>query len=292
MTNKYVVPKLAGIPVSQLKSEHLRELLTTIESTPAMIGGRVPRALSGSEEATPEDRRKRQITANNTLSFVKSALEMAWEEGKIADNNPWRRVKRFRRVDRSRTKFLTLDQVRQLLQVSSPEMRRLILAAVYTGARISEILALRVQDVCTHRRAIYVEPQKTYRGRHVALPDEAYDFFNEIAQGKRPQDRLLIRDKGTPWVSSCLPAQKIKTAYEDIGLPKCYVFHSLRHTYATQLILCGTPLVVIARQMGHANIMSVVRFYLHCVDDFYDDELREKFKPDLRRNLIISPPDD
>ncbi len=290
MTNRFVLPKLAGIPTSELTADDLRDLMTTIEATPPMVGGRVWDTLDDPSLLSNEARRKRRVTANNTLSFVKSALEMAWEENKIKDNNAWRRVRRFRRIDRARTNFLTWDQVRDLLRVSAPEMRRLILAAVYTGARITELLGLRAQDIMAHRMAIYVQPQKTYRGRHVALPDEAYEFFKEVAIGMRPNDKLLVRDNGQPWVSSKLPAAKIKTAYQKIGLPCSFVFHTLRHTYASQLIQSGTPLVVIARQMGHANIMTVVRFYLHCADDFYDDELRKTFNPRLRGNLNIFPP--
>jgi len=266
----------------------LRGLLTYIESTPPKVGGKDCNAPVDPELLDREVRRKRRVTANNTFSMVRSALNMAWAEGKAKNDDAWRRVKRFRAVDRARPDYLTLDECKRVLKVSSPELRRIVLAALYTGGRITELMELRAKDLNRQRMAIYIRPLKVYRARHVALPVEGYAFFEELAAGKGAMDRLLQRDNGTRWIATNYPAVLIKRAYKAAGLPATYVFHSLRHTYATLLMQAGTPVVVVARQLGHANILSVVRTYAHCVDDFFDEELRKRFKPGLRGNFDIA----
>jgi integrase/recombinase XerD len=289
MTNRYIVPRLAGIPVADLTSDDLRCLMLEIESTPAMIGSRVREFTVPPETMEKDVRRRRQVTANNTFSMLRTALDMAWQEGKVADDGAWRRVKRFRNVDKARVEFLTHDEACSLLAICPPELRRIILAALYTGGRVTELLELRVRDLNRERMAIYIHPLKTYRGRHVALPEEGYAFFEELAQARGGAEKLLVRDSGVPWTSSSGPSSMLKAVCKQIGLSDKIVFHSLRHTYASWLIQAGTPVVVVARQLGHSNINTVVRTYAHCADDFYDEELRKRYRPHLRGSLDIRP---
>jgi integrase/recombinase XerD len=287
MTNRYIVPRLASIPVDELSSDDLRALMLEIESTPAMIGSRVHGYTVVPETMDKDARRRRRVTANNTFSMLRTALDMAWQEGKVTDDGAWRRVKRFRNVDKARVEFLSHDEACSLLTICSPELRRIILAALYTGCRVTELLQMRARDLNRQRMAIYVHPLKTYRGRHVALPQEGYAFFEELALGKGGAEKLLVRDSGVPWASSSRPSSLLKVACKVLGLSDRIVFHSLRHTYASWLIQAGTPVVVVARQLGHSNINSVVRTYAHCADDFYDEELRKRYQPHLRGSLDI-----
>lgn len=57
------------------------------------------------------------------------------------------------------------------------------------------------------------------------------------------------------------------------------MFHGLRHTYASQLVQAGTPLPIVARQLGHANTDTVSRTYGHlsCID--IERELERRFAP-------------
>lgn len=140
-------------------------------------------------------------------------------------------------------------------------------------------------DLLEARMAIYVHPIKSYRGRTIALPDEGYHFFKSLARGKGKQDLLLVRQSGKPWSTSYL-SEKFRPLVRKLGLADTFVFHCLRHTYASLLLQAGTPPVVVARQLGHLNMLTVIRTYSHVVDDFYDTELRQRFKPNF-----LSEPD-
>ena len=203
---------------------------------------------------------------------------MAFGDGKIASNAAWRHVKIFRRVNRARADILSWEQAKRLVDLSSPELRPLILAALYTGCRLSELFQMRVGDIDPSRAAIYVRPVKCYRGRTIALPEEGYAFFKVLGDGHDNDSPLIRRDRGWPWTTGYVAA-RFKLLGQKAGLPKSFVFHCLRHTYASLLLRANTPPIVVARQLGHLNMETTLRTYAHVTDDFMDYEFRSRYKP-------------
>jgi hypothetical protein len=96
-----------------------------------------------------------------------------------------------------------------------------------------------VADVATHVFGIYVAPSKTYRSRYVYLPDEGMAFFLRQRDTRDPTDWLFPNAAGRPWANNY--RHLFKDAVRRAGLSDRIVFHSLRHTYASQLVQAGTP---------------------------------------------------
>ena len=182
----------------------------------------------------PGVRCKRRITANNTFTDFRSALNMAFGDGKVASNAAWSYVKIFRRVDRARTDILTWEQAKRLVDLATPEFRRLILAALYTGCRLSELFQMQVGDIETTRAAIYVRPVKCYRGRTIAFQTKDTSSSRLLAGGRS------TRQPAHPPVSGLAMDDELRGgALQADGpenrLPGSFVFHCLRHTYASLL---------------------------------------------------------
>ena len=51
-------------------------------------------------------------------------------------------------------------------------------------------------------------------------------------------------------------------------------FHTLRHTWASLAVMAGVPLMVVAKNLGHANTRMVDMHYGHLADDFVADAIR------------------
>lgn len=284
-TNTYIIPLLGGVPCDDLTIQQCRSLLHHIESTVVSRRGGTNLITVDPETLDPEIRRRRRITANNAYTEFRSALNMAYAEGKIASNNSWRRVKIFRTVYRARPDILTWEQARRLVDIASPELKPLILAGLYTGCRITELYRLKVGDIDRTRAAIYIRPGKNFRGRTIALPDEGYEFFKALADGQPATALLIRRRQNWPWTHS-YTSKHFKKLTHQLGLPDSFVFHCLRHTYASLLLRANTPPVVVARQLGHLNAETTLRTYAHVTDDFMDHEFRRCFKP-----ALLSQPD-
>ena len=234
-------------------------------------------------------RRKRRITANDTFTDLRSALNMAFGDGHIESNAAWRHVEIFQRAShRARVDILTWEQAKRMVEIARPEFRRLILAALYTGCRITEIFKMRVGDLENSRAAIYVNPVKSYRGRTIALPDEGYQFFRSLAEGRNNDCALVPRNGEWPWTTGYV-ATHFRPLCKAVGVPETFVFHSLRHTYASLLFRAGTPPIVVARQLGHLNMMTTIRTYAHVTDDFMDHEFRSRFKPGFLTSPDLFP---
>ena len=108
--------------------------------------------------------------------------------------------------------------------------------------------------------------------RHIELTAEGLDFFNEITAGRPGGDLLFHRD-GSAWGKShqqrplseaCRAAQIIPTAS----------FHTLRHTHASLMIMDGVPLMVVARNLGHADTRMVEKHYGHMAASYVREAIR------------------
>jgi integrase len=69
-------------------------------------------------------------------------------------------------------------------------------------------------------------------------------------------------------------------------------FHGLRHTYASLAVMNGAPLLVIAKNLGHADTRMVERHYGHLAPSYIADAIRAaapKFGIEPRRNVATLP---
>ena len=93
-------------------------------------------------------------------------LAMTW--GK-ATSNPVKKV-RFAREDNGRIRMLSPDEETRLLAHCGAQLKPLVLAALHTGFRASELLSLTWEDLSFHRQMITVRAAYAKNGNAVACP--------------------------------------------------------------------------------------------------------------------------
>lgn len=178
---------------------------------------------------------------------------------------------------------LSRPECHRLLDRCDKPLHDLVLAALYTGCRVTELLRITAADVECDGPGIYIVPVKCYRPRFVFLPDEGLAFFRHLARGKEPRDPLFFNGAGYTWSTY---KYHFKQAVLAAGLPKEFCFHGLRHTYASQLIQAGAPVLVVSEQLGHRNCDKVIRTYGHMAPQVRLAEVRARF------TSLVSPPND
>jgi integrase len=170
---------------------------------------------------------------------------------------------------------------------SSPRLRVLAITALFTGMRLSEILALKDGRVDLERGVIQVrealEPTagginfkapKTRAGlRDVSLPAIVIEVLREhrrelletrmrLGLGRlAPEDLLFTSSDGGPAKPNTISVGWAQFAAR-IGMPEV-TFHALRHTHASQLIAQGVDIVTISKRLGHANPNVTLGIYAH-----------------------------
>ena len=193
--------------------------------------------------------------------MLKAALTRAFEdEGNgIPTDAAWRRVKPFRDVGRAREVHLEPAQATRLINSTAGAFRRLVTAALLTGARPPhELATLRVRDFHADLGALSVRDGKT-GPRDVVLTKEGIRFFQEISAGRAPDALLLPKNSGTAWGRGNHARYMIE-AVQRAKLPKDCTIYSLRHTHASQGLLNGMNIKLLAENMG-TSIRMIEQHY-------------------------------
>jgi integrase len=237
-----------------------------------------------------ETKRRRRASANRTLTVLKAALNRAWREGKVASDAEWRRVEPFENVDAARVRYLTIAEAKRLLNASEPDFRKLVQAALETGARYGELAALTVADFTPDAGTVGIRVSKTGKPRHVVLTDEGAAFFKQICVGRAGSDPMFTKSNGTAWKKSH-QSRPMADACKRAGIKPRIGFHGLRHSWASLAVMNGVPLLVIAKNLGHADTRMVEKHYGHLAPSYIADAIRAGapkfgFKPDKKLHQL------
>ncbi|MGN8022124.1 tyrosine-type recombinase/integrase [Phyllobacterium sp. 22229] len=277
LVNHHLVPTLASIPAHQFNGDLVRNFVRDVLETPPRYSRSKSAPKRPISNMTDEELRKRKKTVNTLLSILRVAVLMAWENGKIESERAWRCIRRLPLIERPRILHLNRDECRKLIDHCDPSLRQLVLGGLYTGCRITELIRMRVCDVGRDGPGVFVTPVKCYRERFVFLPNEGLSFFQNLTVGKLSDDLIFLKANGRPWYR-CDYKYVFKKAVIAAGLSHAFCFHGLRHTYASQLVAAGTPLLVISEQLGHRNAATVIRTYGHMAPQARLSEVRSRFE--------------
>lgn len=269
----HILPELGHLKVEDLTSDRIRKWHQKLAEKPARLRGGQLR-----EVKTEEQKRARKVTANRLLKDLKAALNRAFEDGLVENASAWSRVKGFHGVEAARARYLDYDELRRFLNACAPDFRELVRAAVYTGARISELASLRAEDFRPEAAAVHFRKTKTGAPRYVYLADEGLEYFEGLVFGRNPTDHLLVKADGEPWGRNH-HYRPMKDACEIAGIDPLG-FHQLRHTYASLYLMSGGSLVALAKQLGHTTTRMVEKHYGHLADSWRAEEAR-KHAPSL-----------
>jgi len=154
-------------------------------------------------------------------------------------------------------KPLTFEEY-QLLREQLPNNRRLLVdVAVYTGARASELFALRVDDFDFVRGRVHI------RGKKTAKSDRWVPLFPVLDELVRPQQ--LARRGGhllDPWHNAW---KDLRAACSRAGIEPRSVL-DFRHTFASWLKQAGCDSKAVGALMGHTTGKMVDEVYGHLDD--------------------------
>ncbi len=175
-------------------------------------------------------------------------------------------------------KFLSAEDVERLLHAPDTSTARglrdraLIELLYATGLRVSELVALRPQDL--HLDAGYLTTTgKGDKERVVPVGDEAGAWVTRYVREARPallgsrnSPRLFVNARGGGPGITRVGFWKILKGYgKTVGISRQISPHVLRHSFATHLLERGADLRAIQMMLGHADL-STTQIYTHILD--------------------------
>jgi integrase len=272
----HLLPKLGEIQCDRLTTGEIQKWLRDLATTPALLRSRKDAKKRNVREIDKGDAdavRRRRSSANRTLTVLKAALNRAWRDGKVRSDDAWRRVEPFEEADAARVRYLTVSEAKRLLNACDPAFRTLAQAALVTGARYSELAALRAADFNPDSGTVHIRTSKSGKGRHVVLNEEGAALFKSLAAGKSGDALLLAKADASQWGKSH-QARPMADACDRAKIKPAASFHILRHTWASLSVMAGAPLMVVARNLGHSDTRMVERHYGHLAPSFIADAIR------------------
>lgn len=142
-----------------------------------------------------------------------------------------------------------------------------------TGCRFGELAALRVHDFNPDSATLHIRTSKSGKSRHVVLNDEGVELFARLTAGRPGAELMLRKRDGDRWGKSNQTRPMAQACARAKVEPPAN-FHCLRHTYASHAVMAGAPLIVVARNLGHADTRMVEKHYGHLSASYIADEIR------------------
>jgi integrase len=293
----FIRPKLGGLEVATLAAKKLKAWRDGLAEAAPRLRTRKGEAQKYREMADDDDaddvKRARRSSANRTWTLLRAALNHAFATGEVASDIAWRKVRPFKNVDSARVLYLTLAECKRLINACDADFRKLVQAALLTGARYGGLAKLTVADFNPDAGTLRVTTRKgdgSIKVFHVHLTDEGARFFKQTCTGKASMDRIFVKDDGDAWGKSH-QQRPIAEASERAKINPPANFNVTRHTYASHSVMNGVPLMVVSKNLGHADTRMVEKHYGHLAPSFIADAIRAGaprigFKPDRKVAVI------
>lgn len=255
--------------------------------------------------------------SNSIISKIYGMLSTAYNQAvinNIVKTNPFLIKGAILRVksnkDDKKVDALTIDEQKAFineLEKSNDEYKDIFYIAMYTGARIGEVLGLFGSNINLKTNYIIIDKTltknendepivgkttKTYAGtREIPITKHLLPIISKYASDK---DELIFTKNNEIIAPATINShfKKIcknanirvlinsnKKVYREAGISNVNLktssvnTHMLRHTFATRCIEAGVSAVALSRILGHKDIQTTLNTYTSVFNKFKEDEL-------------------
>lgn len=238
------------------------------------------------------DMKERQLTGY-TVKIRRNALVNLFNcldtKGVISDN-PMKQLHIRPRLVEKAWPVLSLEEMGSLLagaekqyqSASLPRQKNIALRdkliieiLLATGMRACEVAALKVKDVDLEKGIVHIRGKGSnwyIKRNRTGLIDEKELLLDLAAYLKaRPAEGPLFpSEKGGHLISSSI-TMAVKRIAKHSGLNRRVTSHLLRHSFCSFLINQGADAFTVQRLMGHWQVETTLRFYLHLTPEEVKD---------------------
>lgn len=223
---------------------------------------------------TMQKKKRSPRSIEYVLATFRQTWNLARESGLTIVDSPSKKVK-LHKPDNDRKRYLTdeeADALLDALRVKSEQVYQVSLVSLDTGGRFSEVAGLTWGGIATEKGLITFSDTKMAGGtksRVVPMTTRLKDLFESMARGGK-SDFIFPDKKG------CVQGKISHTFYrvvndlklnEGVSDPRDkVVFHTMRHSYASNLVQAGVDLYPVQRLMGH-SVSKMTERYSHLSND-------------------------
>jgi integrase len=205
------------------------------------------------------------------LMSISHAFTIAVNEWGWLDDSPMRKVKN-PQLPRGRVRFLSDDERERLLiacrESVNPQLYICVVLALSTGMRKAELMSLEWTDLNLKDGYLILEETKNGQRRRVPLSGLGLELLKEHGKVRRLDTALLfpgLKDPKKPvGLQTSWETAKLRAGIDN------FVWHDLRHSCASYLLMNGASLGEIGLILGHSSPAMSQR-YSHLADSHVSD---------------------
>lgn len=203
-----------------------------------------------------EERKLKPRSRNRYLSSVSSMLNYAVKKEWL-EKNPASVVDNAKVIETQKIS-LSEDEVEELLNaINKPLIRVAVNFMAKSGLRINETVNLKLENVDFEKDLIYVINGKGKKNRNVPLAKSMRsDLVTYIDQIRDSDSPYFFATKKTGRLSAQYTNYELRKAVNSLGWKKTVTNHTLRRSFATNLLHKGVNIVTIQHLLGHASLKT------------------------------------
>ena len=216
-----------------------------------------------------------KTSVNIYLRSIRSMFNWGFKR-ELIKSNPFANagIKLYKVSDTDPEDYFSLEEIELILQTlkdESEEMWRLVVLALETGGRISELMALTGKDIDLQKAQVLFRGPTTKSGqrRYVPLRQEAVEKIK--LWGLKHKQRIF------KWKQATNPSKNFRELLKELNLWETSngtrSFHILWHTYASHLLMAGINIFTVSRWLGHSSVNVTEKHYGHLIPNAVEVKL-------------------
>ncbi len=201
-------------------------------------------------------------TINRRLNAIKHFFEYLMIEQELLETNPVK-PSHFQRIGKPLPKKLMQTQIKQLFgQITNTMDRALFLLMLRCGLRVSEVAKLKIYEIDWDQQSLLITQGKGRKDRCIFLSRDVVANLQEclvLRPAIVPDDLFFWNQKRKKELLSVKAIQKKMERYAKATgiVASC---HSLRHTFASNMLEEGAGIVSIKEFLGHSSVTASERY--------------------------------
>ncbi|RKX28592.1 MAG: hypothetical protein DRP46_08385 [Candidatus Zixiibacteriota bacterium] len=262
--------------LSQLSDEIIEEYKSFRKNSWVNPNGQMVKSKKEIKEYTRKGARSRTI--NLEVDGIKTMLNLAvrWQ---YLVKNPLTSVKSLKEDDRKPIRFLSENECKKFLEACPKTFHPIFFTLLHTGMRKAEIENLQWQDIDLKNRKILIRRKPDWNPktseREIPLSDALYKVLSNYRKrkGNPPKKEYAFNLKNSGHSHNILRRVLIKTA-KRAEIENFTKVHTLRHTFASHLVVKGIDLPTVGKLLGHTDIQTTM-VYAHLAPNHLVDAVNK-----------------
>ncbi|MHB1663954.1 MAG: tyrosine-type recombinase/integrase [bacterium] len=202
--------------------------------------------------------KEKSIVSSNRILAILQAMFTKANDWEFIGEDVLKRVRKVKLLkgENKRLRYLSEEESERLISACSKELKPIVITALNTGMRKSEILHLTWDRVDLKNRIILLDKTKNGERREIPINQTLLNTLSGITRHIKCNYVFYNPETLKPFID-------LKRSFA-AALKKVHIidfhFHDLRHTFASRLVMGGVDLTTVKELLGHKDIKMTLRY--------------------------------